>query len=225
VSPRSLDVRPTFRKRRLWPWVAAVAVLLVVAVAEFRACRRSQAGAGASATEGSSRSTVAGRVLTAEGKPVGGVAVVAAPGGVEAHTGADGRFSLALETGTTVLVSAHHSDLGFASAEVRPPAPELELRLAPRAGVEVHVLSDGRPVPGARVWVQNQVEGVGTVRFDADRTTDAAGALRFLGLPEGRLVAGARLDETGAESTAVVDTREGVVSRLTLVLPPVRLVR
>jgi hypothetical protein len=49
-----------------------------------------------------------------------------------------------------VRLEAHHSDLGFASAEVRAPAVDVQLRLEPRAMLEVQVLSEGIRWPARR---------------------------------------------------------------------------
>src|SRR5262249_23717631 len=75
VSPRSLEVRPTYRRRRLWPWVAGAVVLLALGLWELRAHRRT-----ATAERGSAETapavvspahpaTVAGRVLAVDGRP------------------------------------------------------------------------------------------------------------------------------------------------------------
>lgn len=230
MSPRSLEVRPTYPRRRLWPGLAAVAVLLVLGVWELRfhrpapivAPERGTASAGAPGAVAAPpvrQAAVEGQVLGADGKPAPEVTVVAAPGGVEARTGSDGRFRLQLEDGATVRLEAHHSDLGFAAAEVRVPAMDVRLRLEPRAALEVRVLSEGRPVAGAVVTVR-QREGDGLV-FHADRATDANGTMRFLGLPGGQLEVEALSVDSGARGDVQLETHVGTVSRVQLFLPVV----
>jgi len=166
---------------------------------------------------------IAGRVLTAEGRPATGVTVVVAPEGPETRTAGDGRFRLEAEEGATVRLEAHHSDLGYAMAEARAPAASVELRLAPRAGLDVQVLSEGRPVTGASITVR-QRSGEAAL-FHSDRLTDANGALRFLGLPGGSLEVEALLAETGARGSLELEGREGSVARVLLLLPVVGVVQ
>ncbi len=120
-------------------------------------------------------------------------------------------------------LEAHHSDIGFASAQVRAPAVGVTLHLQPGAGLEVRVLAEGRPLPEAAITVQ-QRGGEGAV-FHADRTTDTTGVLRFLGLPTGTLSVEALLPMTGAHASLVVETREAEVTPVTLLLPAVGVVR
>jgi hypothetical protein len=236
VSPRTLEVRPTYRKRRIWPWIAAGVVLLAVGLWELRIRRTAGRDAGAVATRAGAApgslppprpdvrtAGIAGRVLTQEGRPAPGVTVVVAPAGLEARTDGEGRFRLEAEEGAVARVEAHHSDLGFASTEVRPPAANVELRLAPRAGLDVQVLSEGRPVAGATVTVR-QRSGEAAL-FHSDRVTDANGTLRFLGLPGGRIEVEALLAETGARSSLELEARDGTVARVLLLLPVVGVVR
>ena len=236
MSPRSLEVRPTYRRRRLWPWVAAAAVLLALGLWELRAHRPSplsppapERGAAASGSPSAAarpaarRAGVDGRVLGAEGRPASGVTVVAAPSGMEARTGSDGRFRLEVEEGSTVRLEAHHSDLGFASAEVRAPAADVQLRLEPRAALEVQVLSEGHPVTGAVVTVRQR--GGEALVFHADRSTDASGTMRFLGLPAGPLEVEALSADTGARNGVELEARTGTVSRVRLFLPVVGVVQ
>jgi hypothetical protein len=226
VGPRALHVQPAYRKRRLWPWVAVAAVLLVLGILELRMHRHGSAAPRtegiASATSGSpaggSMHGVTGRVLGPGGESAPRVTVVLLPGGAEVVTAADGSFGFQLEDGAAVQVQAHHSDLGFASEEVRVPATALVLRLRPRAGLEVSVVSHGKPVPGAAVSVTRGAPG-GEV-FRADRPTDGAGALRFLGLPAGDLRVTALLEGSGVVAEATVAAREGQVVPVKLVLEP-----
>ena len=164
-----------------------------------------------------------GRVLTPDGRPAPGVTVVVATTGAEGRSEADGSFQLDAEEGRTVRLQAHHSEIGFASAEVRAPASGVELRLQPRAGLDVRVLAEGRPVPEATVTVQQR--GGDAALFNADRPTDTSGLLRFLGLPAGTLSVEALLPANGARSSLVIDTREGEVTPVTLLLPAVGVVR
>ena len=222
MSPRSLEVRPTYRRRRLWPWIAAAAVLLALGLWELRAHQSGSLATGGGAQAGSlgpsvghvpstgAASGVDGRVFGADGKQASGVTVVAAPAGVEARTGGDGRFRLEVEEGSTVRLEAHHSDLGFASAEVRAPAGDVQLRLEPRAGLEVQVLSEGHPVAGAQVTVRQR--GGESLVFHADRSTDANGAMRFLGLPGGSLEVEALSPDTGARNGVELEAHLGTVS-------------
>jgi len=231
VSPRSLEVRPRYRKRRLWPWLAAGVVLLAVGLWELRIRRGTMAvpspprsGSGPGAPRPEVRTAgIAGRVLTPQGQPASGVTVVVAPAGTEVRTDGDGRFRLEAEEGVTAQVEAHHSDVGFARTEVRPPASNVVLQLASRAGLDVQVLFEGRPVAGATIAVR-QRSGEAAL-FHSDRLTDANGALRFLGLPGGVLEVEALLVETGARSSLELEAREGTVARVLLLLPVVGMVR
>jgi hypothetical protein len=224
VTPRSLEVRPTYRKRRLWPWIAAAGALLLIGLWEVRVHRRARptqasepASASASARAERARSPVEGRVFTGDGKAAPGVTVVAMPEGVEGRTGDDGRFRLEVEEGTPLRLEAHHSDLGFGVAEVRAPAADVQLRLEPRSGLAITVVSGGRPVPGAEVTVRQQGADAGV--FHADRTTEETGTLRFLGLPAGPLEVEAVLPATGAKGTASSKGSEGAVAPVRVILP------
>ena len=249
MSPRSFEVKPTYRRRRFWPWVAAAAVLIALGLWELRVHRRAPASApGSGAPEPvrpgrppsgpaapgpapapaapgpqARRSGIAGRVLTSEGRPASGVTVVTLPSLAEVRTGDDGRFQLDADDGTTVRIEAHHSDLGFAAADLRAPATDVELRLRARAGLDVQVLSEGRPVSGAVITVQQRVGE--TPPFHSDRTTDANGTLRFLGLPAGTLEVGATSPETGARSSVQIEAREGTVVPVRLSLPVLGVIR
>jgi len=225
LSPRSLNVAPIYRRRRIWPWLIAAAVLLALGLWEVQSHRRrSVPVAGAAAPSGvGPGATISGLVLGPEGRPAAGVTVVATELGAEARTADDGRFQLEAEAGRTVQLEAHHSDLGFASVEVRAPATEVPLRLAPRAGLEVRVLSGGRPVQGAEISVHQRS---GDLRlFHADRTTDASGTLRFVGLPEGPMEVEAAFPGTGARALRPVEAVEGSVAQITLELPAARSAR
>jgi len=231
VSPRSLHVRPTYPRRRLWPALVIVAVMLVLGIWELRFHRPApispvpDRGTGSAAPPSAPagppvrQAGVEGRVLAPDGKPASEVTVLAEPAGIEARTATDGRFRLQLPEGSTVRLEAHHSDLGFASMEVRAPAMDVQLRLQPRAGLEVQVLSEGHPVAGAVVTVRQR--GGEAAVFHADRSTDANGTMRFLGLPGGPLDVEALALDTGARSALQLEAAVGTVSRVSLFLPAV----
>ena len=246
MSPRSLEVRPTYRRRRLWPWIAGAAVLLAFGLWELRVRRSApvdeRAGvspepvrpvppgtaagarrAGEAPRAEPRQAGVAGRVLMADGRSAPGVTVVVVATGSEGRTADDGRFQLEAGDGTTVRLEAHHSDLGFAAADVRAPATGVELRLRARAGLGVQVLSESRPVAGAVVTVRQRGGEAGL--FHADRMTDANGALRFLGLPAGPLEVEATSPDTGARSGVQLEAREGAVADVRIFLPVVGVVR
>ena len=61
--------------------------------------------------------------------------------------------------------------------------------------------------------------------FHADRTTDANGTLRFLGLPGGPLEVEALSPETGAQSGLQLEVRVGTISQVRMYLPVVGVVR
>jgi len=249
VGPRSLNVQPTYRRRRVWPWVAAAAILLAVGLWEVHARRGSSAGAsrspggsggpaettvgtapapGSSTGQGTMEAAargpagpatrgVGGRVLRPDGRPAEGVDVVVLPDGLDARTDALGRFAAPVADGASVQVQAHHSDLGFASAELQAPAVGVELRLSPRATVVVKVLAGGRPVPGAAVVVEDL--GHPGATFQADRRTDLSGVLRFAGLPAGALRVEASAEGSRTRASAPVEAVEGSVAQVTLTLP------
>jgi hypothetical protein len=221
-------VRPTYRRRKFWPWIVAAVVLLVLGLWELRARRRTAPSPERATTAAVTRppthpAGILGQVLTSAGQPAPGVTVVVAPGGVEARSGDDGRFRLEVEEGARVRLEAHHSDLGFATADVRAPAADVRLRLAPRAGLDVQVLAQGAPVPGAVVTVRQR--GGEAAVFHADRATDANGTLRFLGLPGGPLEVEALSPATGARSALQLEAPEGAVSQVQLYLPVVGVVQ
>ncbi|HSP20287.1 MAG TPA: hypothetical protein VLQ79_12275, partial [Myxococcaceae bacterium] len=249
LGPPTLHVPPTYRRPRFWPWVVLVLVLLGVGAAEL-VHRRAAAPPPPSAGLTGPRSTqalppstvgpasvppgraggpeprkagIAGRVLGPDARPAPGVTVVVTTTGAETRSDGVGSFQLEVEDGRTVRLQAHHSDLGFASAELRAPAVGLEMRLQARAGLEVRVLAEGRPLPEAAISVQQQ-GGEGAL-FHADRATDTTGLLRFVGLPAGTLSVEALLPMTGARSSLVVEAREGEVTPVTLLLPVVGVVR
>jgi len=222
VGPRALHVQPAYPKRRLWPWVVGAVFLLVLGIWELRIHRPGSAApagvapATSGSRAGSSLHGIAGRVLGPGGEPAARVTVVLLPAGSEAVTAADGSFGFQLDDGSAVHLQAHHSDLGFAAEDVRTPMSGLVLRLEPRAGLDVWVLSRGKAVPGAAVSV---TEPGGEV-FRADRVTDAAGGLRFLGLPPGELRVTALLEGSGATAEAKVGARNGEIVPVTLMLEP-----
>lgn len=164
-----------------------------------------------------------GLVLTPDGRPAPGVTVVVATTATESRSDPEGSFQLDVEEGRTVRLEAHHSDIGFASAQVRAPAAGVTLQLQPGAGLEVRVLAEGRPLPEAAITVE-QRGGEGAV-FHADRTTNTTGVLRFLGLPTGTLSVEALLPMTGARASLVVEAREAELTPVTLLLPAVGVVR
>ncbi len=214
MSPRTLEVRPTYRKRRLWPWIAAAVALLVVGLWELGAHRRERPEVPKASIHG-----VSGHVITSEGRAAPGVEVIGLPDGTTARSDEAGRFELPVADGTVIRVEAHHSDLGFASAEARAPASRIDLRLAPRAGLRVHVVSSGRPVQGALISVRPLLHPEGVLQ--ADRGTDADGVLRFLGLPAGRLLVEAQLEGSGAQAVTSVEAVDGAVTETTVSLPDV----
>ena len=225
MSPRSLEVRPTYRKRRFWPWVLGAAILLGVGLWEIGVHRRvqpalpvpgAQAPAARSGPATASPRGVSGQVVTAEGEAAPGVEVTVVPDGPTTRSDGQGRFELPVDDGTELRIEAHHSDLGFAGAESSAPASGLQLRLAPRAEVRVRVVSEGRPVVGALVFVRPLLRATGV--FQADRDTDAAGELRFLGLPPGRLLVEARLEASGAHGVTSVEAVDGAVTEATVSL-------
>jgi len=223
VGPRALHVQPAYPKRRLWPWVVGAAFLLVLGIWELRMHRPSpgtavRAGGGSRTSTAGSLHGIAGRVLGPGGEPAPRVTVVLSPGGTEAVSAADGSFGFQLEDGQAVHVQAHHSDIGFAAEDVRTPVTTLVLELEPRAGLDVWVVSRGKAIPGAAVSVTQGRPG-GEL-FRADRATDAAGGLRFLGLPAGELRVIAVLEGSGVTAEAKVSAREGEIVPVTLMLEP-----
>jgi hypothetical protein len=77
-------------------------------------------------------------------------------------------------------------------------------------------------VAGAAVTVRQR--GGEALVFHADRSTDANGAMRFLGLPGGPLEVEALAPDTGARSGVQLEARTDTVSRVRIFLPVVGVV-
>jgi hypothetical protein len=233
VRPRGSHSSPRFRRKRLWPWAVLALILLGLAGWDLSARRMKERAAAPQrgqvppeTSESSSihgkEGTVSGFVVSPGGARAAGVLVSVAPVGPEATTDSLGAFQVDVENGATVHITAHHSDLGIASMEVVAPATGIELRLVPRAGLDVQVTSGAQRVGGAKVIVV-ETEPPGIERFyEADRLTNVTGKIRVLGLPPGHLLVRAFDPAKGARGSAEVVAREGEILPVTVSLPIVR---
>ncbi|MBZ5712260.1 carboxypeptidase regulatory-like domain-containing protein [Nannocystis pusilla] len=178
-----------------------------------------------------------GRVTLLAGQETREVDVVLRPGGVElkgvvrdlsggelegaqvtsgyaiARSGADGEFTMWVAPGETVVQARAE---GYAPGFMIGVAPGLlfEIALTPESVLVGKVVraEDGAPVAGADVWAQQQFEGVGPAR------TDANGQFRVEGLKPGAYRLEAFHDEAygAAPESAVLglgETSEPIVIR------------
>jgi hypothetical protein len=181
---------------------------------------------------------VTGRVVSPEGKPVGGATITlkaASAGGMEVMGGFLGReqtFTLSdgtfvfdgAEAGADARVSAALT--GWVSATSEPfavkggetvKAPDLVLHRGATLVVRV-VGADGRPAVAARVQGEVTREGATAADFDFtsmmesdyDLATDDAGLARLEHLPKGQVtVTVAAKGQAGARATAEVSGEDG----------------
>ena len=186
----------TSRARRLSIVVLFAATLLGVAVAIGLAQGRpaSQIALGPPTSPSTLASTeravqLRGRILDANGEPVGGAHVrvmVEARAAAETVADAAGRFSFDALAGGRVRVEADHDPEGAVrSAEIAIAAPSLGITkevtlvlvLASVRGLVVDA-DDGHPIAGATL----SIEGV-PFAAPASVTSDAAGVFRFAMVP------------------------------------------
>ncbi|HEX5138273.1 MAG TPA: sigma-70 family RNA polymerase sigma factor [Planctomycetota bacterium] len=163
--------------------------------------RRVKAGASDLRILPSRPRTLAGRVLDADGNPVGGCEVRALPPGKKplavhrrgsrrevqwpqyadvSWAGADGCFRFDRLPAERVAVWAFHEDHGLLVETVETDREDLELRL-PRGLALAGVLLDAERRPLA----DHQVIVAGADRMVRQAKTDANGAFELRGLPEG----------------------------------------
>ncbi len=163
---------------------------------------------------------VSGKVVDVSGRPLAGVSVVAFPSEAAARTNALGAFRLGVPSAGAYSLEAHHSDWGGAVQALTAPGPPLLLRLAPHAVLEVQVQSGGRPVEGAQALLVQGNEAGPARQYAADRTTDAEGRVRLLGLPAGRYTL--EVSRPGAPSVQrqAVLLHEGATTPVRVALPP-----
>jgi hypothetical protein len=235
VRPRGSHSSSRFRRKRLWPWAVLALVLLGLAGWELSARRMKerapvpaqQPGQVAAETTRSSsihgkEGKLSGFVVSPGGERAAGVLVSVAPVGAETTTDSIGAFQLDVEDGATVQITAHHSDIGIATTEVVVPATGIELRLVPRAGLDVQVASRARGVEGAKVIVAETELRTIERFYEADQLTNVTGKIRILGLPPGHLLVRAVDPATGASGSTEVMAREGEILPVTVSLPIVR---
>ena len=163
---------------------------------------------------------IAGRVVDAAGRPVGGTFVAAHDGErseSSAHTLPDGTFRLGgLEERPYALATGGEL-VGFAIRHgVRPDGDPVTLRLEPGGRIAVRVLdAAGQPVRDAYPWVR----GVGGVRLRvpglSSGPTDPTGSVE-IAAPWGEVEVEVRTPTHGGSGTATV--RGGQTTALTVVL-------
>jgi hypothetical protein len=228
MRARGSPLSPRFRRKRLWPWAVLLLPLLGLAAWELSSRSSSRSLGAGSRKEPAADSPslpgaghLSGFVLGPGGEAAPGVFVSVGPAGPEATTDSRGAFQLDVGDRQTVRLDAHHSDLGVASIEVIAPARGIELRLVPRAGLDVQVASRGRPVGGAEVTVVEAEHRSSERLYQADRPTDLTGKVRILGLPPGHLIVGAVDPTTGARGSVEVVAHEGEILPAIVSLPAV----
>lgn len=140
--------------------------------------------------------TLAGRVVTGDGTPVGGTEITVDGGRgrpnrqLSASTLADGTYRLPLTTDAALTVRAAHALHGTAAVSVAPGAagdavaPDLVLQPMPVVAARL-VFDDGSPAAGLRVQLVVPIEP-GVQQVAAATTTDADGRLAVRSLPLGR---------------------------------------
>lgn len=227
MRARGSPLSAQFRRKRLWPLAVVALVCLGVAAWELSshsaprslgAGSRKEPAADSPSLPGAGH--LSGFVVGPGGHAVPGILVSVGPVGPEATTDSRGAFQLDVEDGKTVRLTAHHSDIGVASMNVAPPARGIELRLVPRAGLDVQVASPAGPVPGAEVRVAERELDSGERFYQADRLTDATGKVRVLGLPPGHLIVRALDPASGTMGSVEVVAREGEILPANVSLPP-----
>ncbi|HTL37748.1 MAG TPA: carboxypeptidase regulatory-like domain-containing protein [Kofleriaceae bacterium] len=135
----------------------------------------------------------------------------------------DGSFAFAALPSGSYRFAAAHSDFARGSTQIvtldgAHPHDGIEIKLGQGATVRGHVVDAAKqPVASARVRI-GQVSKRGMI-FEPPRQayTDAKGAFEIKGLARRELAAVA-MHETGASSTSPVDTTNGDVSDVTLVI-------
>ena len=162
---------------------------------------------------------LSGRVVDGSGRPLEGVSVVVFPTEATARTNALGAFRVGVPSAGVYSLEAHHSDWGGAVQAVTAPAAPVLLRLEPHSGLEVQVHSGGQPVPGAQALLQGQEAGAAR-QYAADRTTDADGGVRLLGIPAGTYTLDVGRPGALSPHRQEVVLREGATTAVRVALPP-----
>ncbi len=122
---------------------------------------------------------ISGRVTDEYGRPAPGVPVLVSPTGDSLIADSEGRFSALVPSPGLYQLYAHHSDWGGGEVKVQAPKEGVELQLEPRAGAEIAVSFEGRPVEGASVSLFH-TQG----SFRSDRASGSNGVILMRGLPE-----------------------------------------
>jgi hypothetical protein len=162
---------------------------------------------------------LSGRVVDGSGRPLAGVSVEVFPTEATARTNALGAFRVGVPSAGVYSLEAHHSDWGGAVQAVTAPAAPVLLRLEPHSVLEVQVHSGGQPVEGAQALLQGQ-DAAAARQYAADRTTDADGGVRLLGIPAGHYMLDVGRPGALSPYRQEVVLREGVTTAVRVALPP-----
>jgi Carboxypeptidase regulatory-like domain len=162
---------------------------------------------------------LSGHVVDSAGRPVPEVSVVVSPTNAVARSDGAGAFRLSVPGPGVYSLEAHHSDWGGAVQAVVVPAADVMLRLLPRSVLELRVLSGGRPVEGARADLFDGRDSGPGGAYEADRATDANGAVRMQGFPPGTYTLGVLRPGALGPSHQEVVLRERATTAVTVTLP------
>lgn len=159
---------------------------------------------------------IVGRVLDEYGRAAPEISVLIRPTGSNVLSDAAGRFVAEVPSPGAYQLEAHHSDWGGGHANVTAPAFGVELRLEPRAGVEVAVTVDGRRVEGADAVMIVDDDST----FRSDRPSGSDGLVRVRGLPAGRYTLVATHPEYLPSQGTAITLEEGQLLRVEAQLRP-----
>ncbi len=159
---------------------------------------------------------ISGRVLDEYDRPAPGIAVLVNPIGDSVQSDEQGRFLAEVPSPGSYSLHAHHSDWGGGQVTVSAPAQNVELRLAPQAGVQVQVQVGGRRVEGAQASVWQERAG----SFRSDRPSGADGVVLLRGLPPGTYSLIAEHPDYLSSTRYDVTVVDGQLSKVTAELRP-----
>lgn len=173
---------------------------------------------------------LSGRAIDADGKPIAGVQVAAqSPSRYDsATTGRDGRYTLRLAPGAHSLNISGRPDEFIEPQDRQPPLVLAEGATATRdwilrrgATLELQVLAQAKPLPGATIRLQDQTERRSSLHLP-DRQLDAQGQVTFKGLPDGEYTVA--LDGAWrVQAPQKITIRDGARQKLQVLVGPMNL--